>query len=34
MEEQKLLRKGIGQKKMYYSHKRVNLNLIKDDKNN
>jgi UPF0176 protein len=34
MEEQKLLRKGMGQKKMYYSHKRVNLNLIKDDKNN
>ena len=34
MEEQKVLRKGTDQKKMYYSHKRVNLNLNKDDKNN
>ena len=29
IEEQKLLRKGTDQKKMYYSHKRVNLNLNK-----
>lgn len=34
LEEQKLLRKELGQKKMYYSHKRVNLNLNKDHKNN
>ena len=34
IEEQKELRKGTDSKKMYYSHKRVNLNLNKDDKNN
>jgi len=34
LEEQKKLRKGTDSKKMYYSHKRVNLNLNKDDKNN
>ena len=34
MKEQMVLRKGTDQKKMYYSHKRVNLNLNKDDKNN
>ena len=34
-EKQKELRKGTGNKKMYYSHKRVSLNLTKkDDKNN
>ncbi|MDC3305825.1 hypothetical protein OAV36_02760, partial [Flavobacteriales bacterium] len=31
LEEQKKLRKGTDSKKMYYSHKRVNLNLNKDD---
>jgi hypothetical protein len=30
-EKQKELRKGTDNKKMYYSHKRVNLNLKKDD---
>jgi len=30
-EEQKELRKGTDNKKMYYSHKRVNLKLIQDD---
>jgi len=30
-EKQKELRKGTENKKMYYSHKRVNLNLKKDD---
>ena len=35
VEKQKELRKGTGNKKMYYSHKRVSLNLAKkDDKNN
>ena len=34
LEEQKKLRKGTDSTKMYYSHKRVNLNLNKDDKNN
>ena len=34
IEEQKLFRKGSGQKKKYYSHKRINLNLNKHDKNN
>ena len=34
MKEQMVLRKETDQKKMYYSHKRVNLNLNKDDKNN
>lgn len=29
-DQQKELRKGTGKKKMYYSHKRVNLNLQKD----
>ena len=31
LEEQKKLRKGTDNKKMYYSHKRVNLNLKKND---
>jgi hypothetical protein len=31
VEEQKQLRKGTDSKKMYYSHKRVNLNLDKKD---
>ena len=31
VEEQKQLRKGTDSKKMYYSHKRVNLNLNRDD---
>ena len=31
MKHQKELRKGSGKKKMYYSHKRVNLNLNRDD---
>ena len=31
LEKQKKLRKGTDNKKMYYSHKRVNLNLQKDD---
>ncbi|MBT5749671.1 MAG: rhodanese-related sulfurtransferase [Flavobacteriales bacterium] len=31
LEEQKKIRKGTDNKKMYYSHKRVNLNLNKDD---
>lgn len=30
-EQQKNIRKGSGKKKMYYSHKRVNLNLNRDD---
>ena len=30
-EEQKEIRKGSDKKKMYYSHKRVNLNLNRDD---
>jgi UPF0176 protein len=30
-EKQKDIRKGSGKKKMYYSHKRVNLNLNRDD---
>ena len=29
LEKQKTLRKGTDNKKMYYSHKRVNLNLNK-----
>ena len=32
IDEQKKLLKGTDNKKMYYSHKRVNLNLNKDDK--
>tara|TARA_X000001036_G_scaffold35134_1_gene28580 strand:- start:429 stop:554 length:126 start_codon:yes stop_codon:yes gene_type:complete len=28
---QKELRKGSGKKKMYYSHKKINLNLNIDD---
>ena len=31
VDQQKELRKNSGKKKMYYSHKRVNLNLNKDD---
>ena len=31
IEKQKKIRKGSGKKKMYYSHKRVNLNLNKND---
>jgi len=31
LEEQKKLRKGTDNKKMYYSHKRVNLNLGEKD---
>ena len=31
IDQQKRLRKGSGKKKMYYSHKRVNLNLNRND---
>ena len=31
LEKQKELRKGTDHKKMYYSHKRVNLKLKNDD---
>ena len=31
VEEQKQLRKGTDRKKMYFSHKRVNLNLVNKD---
>tara|TARA_B100000945_G_C19912926_1_gene381527 strand:- start:329 stop:439 length:111 start_codon:yes stop_codon:yes gene_type:complete len=31
IDKQKEIRKGSGKKKMYYSHKRVNLNLNNND---
>ena len=34
LEEQKKIRKKTGKKKMYYSHKRVTLNLKRNDSNN